>query len=172
MVKLEHSIMIRERPQVVWSFLSNLPVSQVCRRGRRSFEWIDSPKPAVGSGYTTQMRLFGIGYIQEGKITRWEPPGSFALTLWNQRHPRIGFTHQLRYAIDRNESQAYTSILHCTVIGNYRPKLVELVFKEIYRRSMIDHLVLLKQAIEATDKNGHAVRPATQRIAEASAVGG
>lgn len=172
MFKLEQNIRIKEHPQAVWSFLSNLPVSQVCWPGRSSFQWVDSPKPAVGSRYITETRFIGIGYVQEGKITRWEPPGSLALTQWNHKHPRLGFTHQLRYRVEGIESQAQAAFLHATVVGNYGPKLLELVFKEIYRRSLIGHIVLLKQAIEATDKNGRVAGHTTQRIAEVPAVGG
>lgn len=118
-----------------------------------------------------QVRIFGIGFVQEGKITRWEPPGSMAIALWHHKYTRIGFTHQLRYSIAGTDGQSQGAILHATVIGSFGPKLIELVFKEIYRRSLIDHTVLLKQAIEATDKDRQASQ-AAQRIAEAPAVGG
>jgi hypothetical protein len=172
MFKLENHIMIQEHPNVVWSFLANLPVSQGCRRWRRTFQWLAGLTPVVGSRYLTGIRILGIGFRQEGKITRWEPPKTLTLALWSHRFPRAGFTHQLCYTIEKVEGQTQTTTLQSTVIGNYVLWPIELVFKEIIRRSMMDHLVLLKRAIESTDKGDHHARQPAQPIAEAPAVGG
>lgn len=164
--------MIQEHPKVVWSFLANLPVSQRCRRWPRSFQWVCNPTPVVGSRYITKSHFLGIGFQQEGKITRWEPPGTITLIHWNHKYPRIGLTYQLRYTIERIEGQPQAAKLHSTVVGSYGLRPLELIYKEMIRRNMIDHLLLLKQAIESTDKDGrHAEQPA-HRIAEAPAVGG
>ncbi|MFC1618766.1 SRPBCC family protein [Candidatus Neomarinimicrobiota bacterium] len=172
MFKLEHHIKIQEHPKVVWAFLANLPMSQGCRRWRRSFRWLGDLTPAVGSRYITEILFSGMSFRQEGKITRWEPPETMTLTQWNDKYPRMGLTHQLGYSIESVEGQPQATTLHSTVIGNFVPRSMELVFKEMIRRSMIDHLVLLKRAIESTDKGDRLARQPAHPIAEAPAVGG
>jgi hypothetical protein len=128
--------------------------------------------PEVGSRYIIESLFLGIRFRQEGKITCWEPPAMLTLAQWNYKYPRIGLMHQLRYTIEGVEGQPQATTIQFTVVGNYVPRPMELVFKEIIRRSMIDHLVLLKRAIESTDKGDHQARQPVHPIAEAPAVGG
>ena len=172
MFKVEHHILIDESPKVVWAFLANLPVSLTCHRPRRCFQWMGNPKPAPGNRYLIELSMLGITFRQEGRITFWEPPCQVALAQWNPRHPHRGFIHQRRLSVHPVDGQPHAAMLRLTVVGNLWSRLVEIVFKEIVRRGVLDHLLALKRAIESTDKSSRPERATTRRLAEMPVLGG
>ncbi len=166
MFRREVALVVEESPQVVWAFVSNLPVSLTCHRARRSFQWRNDSKAQLGSRYGLEQSLLGITYRQEGRVTRWEPPHGFALAHWSPRRPRWGFSHQQRFGVHAVEGRPRAAELRCTVIGGLGPWYVELPLKWFVRRSMLDHLQALKRAIESTEKDGSARRDQPARLAQ------
>jgi len=169
--RLEHDILIEKSPEVVWAFLANLPVSLTCHRLRYRFQWIGAPNPGLGGRYSLELNLPGIILQREGRITRWEPPHSLAMAQWSPRHPHRGFTRQQRLSVHLVEGRPGVSVLRSTIVGNQRPWYVEILFKEIVRRSMLDHLEALKRAIESTDRSGRALRDPAGHLAEMPVAG-
>lgn len=166
MFRLEHDILIEESPRVVWAFLVNLPVSLTCHRPRYRFEWIGTPKPGLGGQYSLELNLPGTILQREGRITWWEPPNSLAVAQWRPRHPYRGSTRQQRLSVNPVEGRPGASILRSIIVGHQRPWYVEALFKEIVRRSMLDHLEALKRAIESTDRSGRTRRDTARHLAE------
>lgn len=171
MFRLEHAILIEESPNVVWAFLANLPVSLTCHRLRRRFQWIGDPKPGLGSQYALELNLPGITLRQEGRITRWEPPHSLAMAQWTPRHPHRGFARQQRMSVHPVDGRPLAAVLRSTIVGSRGPWYVEAPFKEIVRRSMLDHLEALKRAIESTDKSGRTQQDPARHLAEMPVAG-
>ncbi|UCH63784.1 MAG: hypothetical protein JSU77_04875 [Fidelibacterota bacterium] len=135
------------------------------------FQWIGTPKPELGGRYSLELNLPGIILQREGRITRWDPPNNLAIAQWNPRHPHRGFTCQQRLSVDPIEGRPSTSVLRSYIVGNLRPKYVEVLFKEIVRRSMLDNLKSLKLAIESTDRSGRTRRDPARHLAEMPAAG-
>ncbi len=178
MFRLEHDILIEESPSVVWAFLANLPVSLTCHRLRYRFQWIGTPKPGLGGRYSLELNLPGTILQREGRITWWEPPYSLAVAQWRPRHPYRGFTpplagfaRQQRLSVNPVEGRAGASILRSIIVGHQRPWYVEALFKEIVRRGLLDHLEVLKRAIESTDRSGRTRRDMARHLAEMPAAG-
>ncbi|MFB0517262.1 MAG: SRPBCC family protein [Candidatus Neomarinimicrobiota bacterium] len=171
MFRLEYTIRIEESPQVVWAFLANLSVSLTCHRRRHRFHWIGTPKPGLDSRYSLELCLPGVTLRREGRVTRWEPPRSLVVAQWGLRRHQRGFTHQQRLSVQPVEGRPKTAVLQSVVVGSLGPRLVELAFKEIIRRSMLDHLDALKLAIESSDKSGRPQRDTAGQLAEVSIVG-
>jgi hypothetical protein len=171
MFKLEYHILVEESPKVVWAFLANVPVSMTCHRLRRRFKWIDTLKPEEGARFTLEMDLPGVTFRREGRVTTWEPPHQLAVAQWAPRNPRRGYSYQQRLSVHPVEGQSQAAFLHLKVVGSLRPWLVEWILKQFVRRSMLDHLGALKQAIESADKYGRYQKKAARRLAEMPAVG-
>ena len=171
MFRLEEAIIVEESPQVVWAFLSNLPVSLICHRQRRSFQWLSESQSGMGSRYQLEQRLLGFAWQQEGRVTRWEPPRSLALAHWTPRWPRWGFGHQLRLAIQPVEGQPQAAWLSSMVIGRLGPWYAEPLLGLVVRRNMRQQLQALKRAIESTDKGDSVQQNRAPRLAEVPAAG-
>ncbi len=171
MFRLDHTILIEESPKVVWGFLANLPVSLTCHRRRCRFQWIGNPRPGEGSHYMLELSLLGLALRQEGRVTRWDSPHGMAMAQWCPQFPRRGFTHQQRFNVHLVQGRPQAAVLQSTVVGGLGPWLVEVVFKEIVRRSMLEHLEALKRAIESTDKSGRPLRDPAGRLAEMPVMG-
>ena len=165
MFRKEYAILVEENPQVVWAFISNLPVSLTCHRAGRGFQWRDDPKPKVGSRYVLEQNLLGFTLRHEGRITRWNPPHSFALAHWTPKRPRWGFGHQQRLGVQAVDGSPQVSELRSIVIGSMGPWYVEAPFQRLVRRNMLDHLQALKRAIESTNKGGSPVQKAAPQLA-------
>ncbi|MBA7711620.1 MAG: hypothetical protein GH143_01560 [Calditrichaeota bacterium] len=171
MFRLEHDILIEKSPEVVWAFLANLPVSLTCHRLRYRFQWIGAPKPGLGGRYSLELNLPGIILQREGRITRWEPPHSLAMAQWSPRHPHRGFVRQQWLSVHPVDGCPLAAVLRSTIVGSWGPWYVEAPFKEIIRRSMLDHLEVLKCAIESTDRSGRARQDPARHLAEMPVVG-
>ncbi|UCH09758.1 MAG: hypothetical protein JSU61_11150 [Fidelibacterota bacterium] len=171
MFKLEYHILINESPKVVWAFVANMPVSMTCHRLRRRFQWINGAKPEEGARYIVELELLGLSFRQEGRVVIWEPPHQLAMAQWAPRHPRRGYSYQRRLSVHPVEGRPQAAILRLAILGSLRPWLVERILKQFVRRGMLDHLEVLKRAIESTDKYGRAQMKSARRLAEVPAVG-
>jgi len=165
MFRLECDIIINESPEVVWAFVANLPMSLTCHQPRLRFHWIGNVKIDVGGRYLLDYRLPVITLRKEGRITLWDPPTALTMALWNQSHPRRGFARQQRFKIKTVEGQSNATVLQIAITGSRSPWFFEMLYKEIVRRSVQNHLEALKRVIESTEKSGRIQRDSAHQLA-------
>ena len=171
MFGLTHEIMINENAEAVWAFMSNLPVSLLCRPVHRGFEWAGSETtPREGTRFVLEQRLAGIPFRHEARVTRWEPPRRFGIAQWHSRHPRWGFSHTYGYSISPSE-HSNGSILSYRLAGSFGNWPIEKISIPLVGSMMLNELQALKAAIESTDKTSVSQQANLSRLAEMPALG-
>jgi carbon monoxide dehydrogenase subunit G len=147
MVQLEHNILIKTDPQVVWAFITDIQHSQCLNRFHSRLELPDGFRMKTGTTYIVHHQLAFSSYPMRARVVQFEPPHLICIREELTNAKQSGFEHTCTFHIVPEE---YGSNLVYQVEGTFGSRLKDVPFKPLLSGVMVEELIRIKQAVESS----------------------
>tara|TARA_Y100000588_G_C14199594_1_gene901855 strand:- start:1 stop:489 length:489 start_codon:yes stop_codon:yes gene_type:complete len=148
MLKIEENITIDADINKIWAFLTDFSLSLKFNRFHTEIELPEQYSIGKLKKFNIDHN-FGFGkYEMVAEITNCVPPNKICLWEYCGYDKKKGFPHKVEFFI---EPKGNKCILNYTVTGSYGGKVQDMSFKPILKGVVLEELLKIKNAIEASE---------------------
>ena len=148
MLHITENITINADVNVIWSFIIDFSKSLLCNRFHVGLELTSNYSLGKMKKFKI-MHNFGFGnYEMVAEITEYTPPNRLCISEYCKEDKDKGFPHTIQFHIEPNRKN---SKIFYTVSGTYGGRVQDVSFKPILKGVMIEELLKIKNAIEASE---------------------